>query len=114
MDPMDCPDRAELEAFAVGSLPDPAHARGAGHIEGCGDCEAALDALDHRSDPLVSGLRGLDRTKRPRAESVPEGWLAAARSCRDGPGVGSWASAEARGRRLGRFELRDRLGAGSF
>jgi serine/threonine protein kinase len=113
-----CPDRAELEAFVVGSLPGAALARVAGHVEGCVACEAALEGLDHLADPLVDRLRLLSGADGPdsdsEAEPVPEALLAAVRSARTRSEAAGWYSAGECGQRLGKFELVERLGAGSY
>src|SRR5947209_1612215 len=54
----DCPDRAELAAFATGNLSAKAFKRITRHVEGCPACETALGALDDHADALVSRLRG--------------------------------------------------------
>jgi eukaryotic-like serine/threonine-protein kinase len=109
-----CPDRAELEGFALGSLPGPLFARIAAHIELCNDCEAALQALDHLADPLFSQLRRLDGTGDSEAEPVPVELIEAARSARARGGAAAWFAAEPCHHRLGKFELVERLGAGSY
>ena len=90
----DCPDRAELEGFAVGSLPGPLFAQVAAHVERCADCEAALQALDHLADPLLSQLRRLDGTDGSEAEPVPDELIAAVRSARARGGAAAWFAAE--------------------
>jgi hypothetical protein len=112
--PTGCPDRAELEAFIVGCLPAAAFARVADHVERCRECEGALERLDNLADPLVAGLRHLSRAEGPRTQEVPEEWIAAARSGAAPSSAAAWVAAEEGGRRLGKFELLERLGAGSF
>ncbi len=109
-----CPDRAELQGFAIGSLPGPLFARVASHIEACADCEATLQALDRLADPLLSQLRRLDGTDDSEAEPVPEALIAAVRSNRPRCGAAAWFAADDCHHRLGKFELLDRLGAGSY
>ena len=110
----DCPDRTELEGFALGSLAGPLFARIAAHVERCTDCEAALQALDHLADPLLSQLRRLDGTDGSEAEPVPDELIEAARSARARGGAAAWFAAEPCHHRLGKFELVERLGAGSY
>ena len=84
MDTANCPGRAELEGFVVGSLADPILVRIANHLQHCPACEAALEMLDPLADPLLSGLRRLTTTddvgSRVRAAPTdrrgPFGWPA--------------------------------------
>ena len=83
--------------------------------EHCPACEAALETLDSLADPLLSGLRRLTTTDGSEAEPVPPQLIAAVRS--GGPpsgGASAWLSAEEGDRRLGKFELLEQLGVGSF
>src|SRR5436190_24300864 len=107
---MSCPSREELERFAVGDLDAGALARLAGHVERCVACETALQALDADADPLVTALR---QPVCAGASDVPEHLLTAARSALGTRPTGDWASGELP-RRLGKFELREELGSGSF
>jgi hypothetical protein len=96
-----CPSPEALTRFAVGDLDAAEFACVAAHVEQCPACEAALQAFDAVTDPLTSGLRqpadggGVD---------VPRGLLAAARS----------AFGPQPPRRVGKFELIEELGSGSF
>ncbi len=101
----DCPASAELAEFATGSLSRKAFERVARHVEQCPACEVALDALDDQADPLLSGLRQADAA--PAGPLVPPELLAVAHSCRD-------AEAADGPRRVGKFELLEELGRGSF
>jgi serine/threonine protein kinase len=113
MDATVCPARAELEGFVVGTLSGPEFARVAGHVERCPACEEAVQALDHFTDPFLSRLRRSTASQASEPESVPGDLLAAVRFAR-GRGEEDWLSAEHGPRRLGRFELLERLGSGSF
>src|SRR5262245_13423332 len=104
-----CAGRVELEEFAVGSLPEREFGRIADHVECCRDCEVTLQTLDHHTDPLLSQLRRLDGTEESRVESLSQGLIEAVRSARMQRGVGAWSSAEEGGRRLGKFEILERL-----
>jgi WD40 repeat protein/serine/threonine protein kinase len=55
----DCPSHAELSGFSLGVLPISALEEVAEHLERCPRCEAALEALDHTSDPVIDSLRSL-------------------------------------------------------
>src|SRR5262249_35195967 len=107
---------AELEGFVVGSLPEPRFARVAGHVERCAACETALQAFDQLVDPLLCQLRRLNRLDGSEAEeeAVPDDLIAAVRSGRARGGTTAWFSVEGCHHRLGKFELLERLGAGSY
>jgi serine/threonine protein kinase len=103
-----CPDQTELNDFVLGNLPRPDFLRVAEHVQGCALCEEALETLDRGSDPLLCQLRqsvGVAIAEDP----VPPVLLAAARSVRSPRGA-----ARERPRRLGKFELLEELGTGSF
>jgi eukaryotic-like serine/threonine-protein kinase len=110
----DCPDRAELQGFAIGSLPGPLFAQVAAHVEECADCEATLQVLDRLADPLLSQLRRLDGTDDSEPEPIPEDLIAAVRSNRAHCGAAAWFAADECHQRLGKFDLVERLGAGSY
>ena len=105
--PATCPLPAELAEFATGRVPGPAFQRLAEHIEGCNACAAVLDACDC-TDPLVSQLKQAATKDLGIEPPVPEELLAAARSCY---GLGGLLR---EGMRLGKFELLEELGVGSF
>jgi anti-sigma factor RsiW len=97
----DCPAPDVLSRFVVGDLDAPEFARVTAHVEQCPACEAALQALDAVTDPLVASLRrpvGVD------CGAVPPELLTAARSA-----LGPHPP-----RRIGKFELLEELGSGSF
>jgi serine/threonine protein kinase len=108
-----CPTRAELARFAAGDLPGPALERLGRHVEDCAACAAALEALEDSPDALLTQLQHALRAGPPSAEPVPRELLAAARSL---PGERRRLDAlSADGpRRLGKFELLEELGLGSF
>jgi serine/threonine protein kinase len=92
----------------------PALARVADHLERCLACETALQALDQLADPLLAELRRWNDTDGREAEPMPEELMAAARSARVRRGGAAWYAADDCRHRLGRFELVERLGAGSY
>jgi tRNA A-37 threonylcarbamoyl transferase component Bud32 len=100
-----CPAPAELARFAVGDLSGPELARVADHVEHCPACEAALRALDETPDPLIASLRGPVNGTVP---DVPPALLSVARSALGGSTGGDPP------RRVGKFELLEELGSGSF
>jgi serine/threonine protein kinase len=110
MDPTTCPTQAELSEFAVGNLPTPVLARIAEHVEHCAVCGTTLGALDGYSDPLLAQLRQAIRADGATVDFVPQQLLLAAQSARDK--VVSAAGPVPR--RLGKFELVEELGTGSF
>jgi serine/threonine protein kinase len=105
----DCPRQAELAAFATGNLTAKALKRIARHVENCAACDSALGALDDHTDALLSRLR--ETTPDPAVEDpVPAELLVAARSCYAEDGGRPTESP----RRLGKFEILEELGVGSF
>ncbi len=114
MDLTDCPGRAELERFVFGELSRPDLVRVSGHVEQCATCERALQGLDGASDPLLSGLRRLIKSKSAVLEPVPEDVLTRVRSRRTLAGSASWLATGPALQSLGRFELLEQVGVGSF
>jgi serine/threonine protein kinase/WD40 repeat protein len=53
----DCPSEPDLLAFHLGTLDDEQVERVAAHLEACTLCEAAVQRLDTRIDPLLAVLR---------------------------------------------------------
>src|SRR5262249_24965164 len=101
------------EGFVVGTLSGSEFARVAGHVERCPDCEEAVQALDHITDPFLARLRRSTASEASEAEPVPHELVAAVRFART-RGEADWLLSEQGPRRLGRFELLERLGTGSF
>jgi tRNA A-37 threonylcarbamoyl transferase component Bud32 len=97
----DCPHSDELARFAVGDLDAPELSRVAEHVECCSACDRVLEALDTDTDPLVIGLR---HPAEIGVLDVPRVLLTAAQSALD-PRPPS---------RVGKFELLEELGKGSF
>jgi serine/threonine protein kinase len=107
-----CPTSADLQQFATGNLPRPAFARLAEHVERCPQCQSALQVFDVSTDPLLTVLRRADSAT-TTTEAVPVHLLAVASSARSAE-IPCPASVEPGSRRLGRFELLEQLGSGSF
>jgi eukaryotic-like serine/threonine-protein kinase len=105
-----CPSGEELGRFAVGDLDAATLTRVAGHVEGCAACESALQALDGLTDPLLTALRQPVCTS---GDDVPAALLTAARSALDSEPLNGWVSG-ALPRRVGKFQLLEELGSGSF
>ncbi len=111
MDSPACPSPEELARFAVGDVPQAAFARLSAHVLECPRCDAALQQLEAVEDPLLCELRSLGHELFGPTVEVPEHVLMAAKKV--GPGDSSTAT-ELRPRRLGKFELMEELGIGSF
>jgi serine/threonine protein kinase len=109
--PSVCPGPQELRAFATGTLPGAAFDLVADHVGGCPSCEAALEAFDDTPDPLLTQLKETAQLPRPEG-SFPDGLLQAVRSLTI-RSIRSRISAQEPWR-LGRFDLLEELGAGSF
>src|SRR5262245_21844330 len=107
-----CPDHFLLSEFVLGKITGDAFEKLAEHVAGCPGCEKSLQSLDSVSDSLVSGLRGRPPAA-PGAEVVPQPLVdAAITMCRTAAPVG-WMSAGV-GKSVGRYELMESLGTGSF
>src|SRR5262245_2733368 len=111
MNPTDCPTQAELSAFALGQMSRPVLARVAAHVELCADCQTTLQALDALADPVLAGLCRSPGSGGSTADVLPQPVLAAARAACDSREAAGRAGT---GRRLGKFELLEELGVGSF
>jgi eukaryotic-like serine/threonine-protein kinase len=113
MDSAGCPSPAQLSEFVVGNLSRAVFARVADHVQHCVACESVLRTLDDRTDPLVAQLRQPVRGEAGTVDWVPQPLLAAARAARREGGTEVWLS-QSGPRRLGKFELLEELGLGSF
>jgi serine/threonine protein kinase len=122
---LSCPNQAELAAFALGDLANPLFARIAGHIEECISCQTRLQTLDVAVDAVIARLRLPADSRVLAGAMVPPDLLEAARlaACRSaepgqttgGHSVGGLNRAmRPASRRLGKFELLEELGIGSF
>ena len=89
-----CPTQAELRRFALGNLPGAEIDAIAEHLKSCADCETALADFDDADDALISNLKHTQRDIDPG--------VAFARRLADGPV------------QIGKFELLNKLGEGSF
>src|SRR5690349_9163933 len=106
-----CPPPTELWGFVTGTLPRPAFERVANHVERCAACDTHLQRFDGPADPLQVQLRQPPAAGVP-PDTVSPALLRALQSTRPGAG-GPWSGAD-RPRRLGKFELLEELGIGSF
>ncbi len=107
-----CPDPAELARFGVGDLPRMAFAHIAEHIEKCRHCAGILESLDTTADPLMDRLRQ-SASRESQAAAVPAELAAAVKSIRCSPGAAAWLAGDGP-RKMGKFELLEQLGTGSF
>jgi tRNA A-37 threonylcarbamoyl transferase component Bud32 len=103
-----CPGLDELKRFAIGDLDERTFARIAEHVEHCPNCETSLRSLEAHTDPLVTALR---QPVRMECEAVPDALLNAAQSALTAAAVATNSNAP---RRVGKFDLREELGSGSF
>jgi hypothetical protein len=122
----ECPTERELAAFAIGRLSTQSLERIERHVEGCPNCQAALDRLDTDDDELLRRLALKSDATQPDSLQMPEQVLASARTAVAGVAVAdrpelSLDSGRHYARllqdgpcRLGRFELLGELGVGSF
>lgn len=120
-----CPETSKLEAFAIGRLPTDEFERVATHVDRCSRCESALGEWDGHADALLDGLKELPSTTGGDSDSgeyVRRCAEAVVRTLEDGSSVdvpfdaGRHFSRLLRegGCRLGRFELLEEIGVGSF
>jgi serine/threonine protein kinase len=114
MKPRTCPEQSLLAEFAVGSLSARQLERIADHVESCAACETALQEYDHVADPLLSELRQLPLADDSKPECVPPELIAAVQSAGVPRGISTWLAAANGSGHLGKFELLETLGAGSY
>ncbi|MBS0207689.1 MAG: protein kinase [Planctomycetes bacterium] len=110
---IDCPSRAELSRFALGNLSLRDLGGLALHIEQCAACQQTLNELDAEADPLISGLRPAGGDGTGAADTLPHTLLEAALGARQ-PSNAFTLGPDGAPRRLGKFELLEELGSGSF
>src|SRR5262249_53952148 len=103
-----CPTPSQLTDFTLGQLPHSLLASIAEHVEHCTGCAAALQQLDEVTDPLLARLRESVCRDPALPDTIPEALLAAARA------APRQAEKSPRPRHLGKFELLEELGLGSF
>jgi len=109
-----CPDRNELQGFVMGSVSHRDLTRIASHVETCRACDEILQSLEPTADSLLLKLRQLNDIDEAHEEVVPEAVLAKVRLRSDRPSEAVWLREEVGDRALGRFQLIERLGGGSF
>ncbi len=116
----ECPTIEELEAFVIGDLSDALLQRISAHALDCSSCGVTLRRLDRHADRLVERLAGLAVGG---GAPVPQELIARAQATgRAGPegevvvdaGRKIACSLAAGPYRLGKFELVEELGSGSF
>jgi tRNA A-37 threonylcarbamoyl transferase component Bud32 len=109
MSPTHCPAATELSRFALGDLSGADFARLAAHVEQCSTCESALQKWDGAADPLLAQLRGTTPDSSVTANMPPNHLMKAALGARTAAAVPPVC-----GRRIGKFELIEEIGLGSF
>ncbi len=126
MVPTECPNQPMLRAFVVGNLSDSDFLRVTRHVTRCTNCQSSLQSLDGHSDSFVARLRELPSDDGSTEVPLPRHLLLAARSANESSGLQSSqeliidpgkriATLLADGPfRLGRFDLLEQLGVGSF
>ena len=121
----ECPTRAELSQFAIGDMDLERHKCFVAHLESCAPCAAALGAHDQYQDELVSNLAHLPEPRTAGNLGASREWIAIARAAIEksssdtpelvvDPGRKIAHSLREGPVRLGRFELVEELGIGSF
>ncbi len=131
-DPNICPPTDVLRAFAIGDLDGRQLEEVAEHVADCPSCEESLAAYDDYADALVSELK--DGSASRGSSSITSDVLEAVEVAVATRGTGARTTSRSRSRssgafdpgrafakrladgpvRLGRFELKTELGAGSF
>jgi serine/threonine protein kinase len=106
-----CPSAVELSGFAVGNLPRGRFDEIADHLLHCPQCDTVLQGLDDVGDPLLEGLRGSDDAS--VTQPIPPELLRTAQAARDPTLRAAWPFSTG-ARQLGKFELLEELGMGSF
>ena len=120
-----CPSDSDLRGFALGDLRGQPFERIADHVGTCETCESVLRTLDGGDDPLVQQLRNISSASADAVETVPHPLIVAAESAYASRSGGSSQVVLDAGRRmaseladgpcrLGKFELLEELGVGSF
>src|SRR5687768_4933023 len=126
MAPTECPEKPELQAFAIGHLSSYRMERIERHVEHCEGCRNALQDFDTAADDLVEELRQIRSGNSAAGNVIPDEVYSsalAAVSVRDSTSTSPIALDSGRHYarllkdgvcRLGRFELLGELGVGSF
>jgi serine/threonine protein kinase len=119
-----CPSLAKLSDFALGKVPGPEFAQFASHIEECPSCQRTLQELEKLTDSVLGGLRQPGRYEPGHVDPLLEDLIKVARffgwkrvpvnqAEQSGSETVNWLPA-GQPRRVGKFELLEKLGAGSF
>ena len=114
-----CPSAEELQAYAVGRLPDDTSERVADHIDSCTACQAAIATLDDAEDTFVTA-----RAKSPAGQRPDPGGIAVRRGTRraaalatasqPGRGNDEGTSFSPVGDELGEYRLLEEIGRGGM
>jgi hypothetical protein len=119
-----CPSQAKLADFALGKVSGPELATLAGHVEQCQSCQDALQEHENVTDSVLVGLRQPGRQDSCLADPQLQELLtvsrilgakrvAASHSEQEQTDNLSWLP-PGQPRRVGRFELMEKLGTGAF
>jgi tRNA A-37 threonylcarbamoyl transferase component Bud32 len=104
-----CPSHEDLNRFARGDIEEPAFTQIMEHLEDCPACDAALEGLDGQVDPLLTSLL---QPLGPESVNVPATLLTAAQSILGDHSAKTILTETLR--RVGKFDLLEELGCGSF
>ncbi|HJT33229.1 MAG TPA: protein kinase [Pirellulales bacterium] len=105
---INCPDIMALQQFAIGDLAEGDFGGLAEHIEHCDECQTTLDQLTREAEPLLAPLR---RLAGAAIEAMPPAGEAGGQS----KALDSFSLTACEcPLRLGKFELLEELGSGSY
>jgi tRNA A-37 threonylcarbamoyl transferase component Bud32 len=117
-----CPSQAKLADFALGKVSGPELPLLATHVEQCQSCQDALQELEKISDSVLVGLQQPGRHDSPPVDPLLQELLKVTRffgAKRDAANYSepaetvNWLPA-GQPRRVGKFELLEKLGTGAF
>lgn len=104
-----CPGFDDLERFTSGDVPPPSFERIALHLSQCAACQIALEALENDRDSFAELVRTAATNTPIACDPVPAELLASAEAL-----AGRDSAATAPLGRIGKYQLLDELGLGSF
>jgi len=110
---LDCPDGSILAKFAAGNLANHEFQPVAKHVESCDRCNGLLASFDQCNDSFLTRLRQAVTNGPLQDHEMPQELLTAVHSFFD-ERRDSDRSSISRPQRIGRFELLEELGYGSF
>ncbi|MCE9608352.1 MAG: protein kinase [Planctomycetia bacterium] len=111
------PQREELAAYLVGSLPESGAHVVEGHVQSCPECEATLNLLGNRSDTMLEKLRGGPPAVSADAESACRAMVEVIKDLGRDPTIPGAAAATPEAAELGslrEYKLLKKLGEGGM